>query len=129
MIEKTVRQYWEDAHFVEQRKTYREYGDLYHFQAGTNTTRYDFDLKISSSVWAQWDNLQDASYFGSWINPFDLTVVDYIEGDIYWCEFESEEKFCDYIINVSILDDYLGIDALSKCKEKLTEMGLGEYLH
>ena len=46
--------------------------------------RYSFDYDECSRKfgYAQIDTRQDASYFGTWANPFTLTIVCYAEGDI-----------------------------------------------
>ena len=48
-----------------------------------STDRYIFDFKLCTTGkgWAQVDTEQDASYFGTWANPFELKVVSYTEGD------------------------------------------------
>ena len=47
------------------------------------TDRYSFDFKLCTpkNGWAQVDTSQDASYFGTWANPFERKTVSYCEGD------------------------------------------------
>jgi hypothetical protein len=59
--------------------------------------RYKFDLELcpASRGWAQWDTTQDASYYGTWVNPFRLTIVNFAEGDVTITRCETEAEFKD----------------------------------
>jgi hypothetical protein len=56
--------------------------------------RYLFDFKICTPAkgWAQFDTAQDASYFGTWVNPTTFEIVTYAEGDVrrVWCDGPEE---------------------------------------
>ena len=47
--------------------------------------RYKFDFKYceGSRGFTQYDTTHDAPYFGIWVNLKELSVVSYVEGDIY----------------------------------------------
>jgi len=102
------------------------------------TDRYYFDFKkcTSSKGWAQVDTSQDASYFGTWANPFDLKVITYAEGDVTIqtadnvAEFKEEiKKMKDW--NEENGHEFSGIDALcnERLKNRFTEIGMSEFLH
>lgn len=57
--------------------------------------RYLFDFKLCQYAqgWAQWNTTQDASYYGTWINPFRLAIVNYAEGDVTVTKCVSEAEF------------------------------------
>lgn len=100
--------------------------------------RYLFDFKRckASDGWAQVDTSQDASYYGTWCNPFQLKLVTYCEGDVTIQNYENPIKFSDGIRElVQWNKDYghklIGIDPgfNDKLKTRLSEYGLGDLLH
>ena len=54
---------------------------------------YDFGLCSYENGWAQVDTAQDASYFGTWVNPARLMIFSYCEGDTTLKEAASLEEF------------------------------------
>lgn len=97
---------------------------------------YDFRLCTPHDGWAQIDTEQDASYFGTWANPFKLEVVSYVEGDVYRNKAENVQEFVDEIMSIKTWNEghgykFGGVDAM--CREDLItrfkEIGLGELLH
>ena len=93
-----------------------------------------FDSKEckSSNGWAQFDTEEDASYFGQWINPFELKIVCYAEGDVSVRSCETEQEFIEDVSqriewhnNVSGYK-FIGIDPgfNQKLLAKLEEMKL-----
>lgn len=98
-----------------------------------DTTRYDFDggLCRAKSGYAQFDTCSDASYFGSWLNPFTRVFFTFAEGDCIRLECESDQEFVaevnrqmDWHDNRG--DGFKGIDpGFDKDLEsKLKELGL-----
>jgi len=61
--------------------------------------RYTFDFNSCSHKkgFAQVDTSQDASYFGTWANPFSLRIVTYAEGDITIETAETDTEFATAI--------------------------------
>ena len=57
--------------------------------------RYVFDFKLCAprDGWAQVDTSQDASYYGTWANPFKLEVITYLEGDIVIKKADNTDEF------------------------------------
>jgi len=50
---------------------------------------YDFKICTTSKGWAQLDSRQDASYFGTWINPAKRIIFNYCEGDTTTTECDT----------------------------------------
>ena len=44
-------------------------------------TRYIVDCAEDGKNWDQFDTSQDASYFGTWVNPTELMILSFTEGD------------------------------------------------
>ena len=100
--------------------------------------RYDFDFGdcSPSNGYAQVDTCQDASYYGTWTNPFDLTIVNYAEGDVTTQVSDSVEEYVDAINQLKAWYTKMnmklhGIDTMldDKLNERFIEIGLGDYLH
>jgi len=97
---------------------------------------FDYQLCKPSDGWAQVDTSQDASYHGTWANPFTLKVTTYLEGDIIRKSADSVEEFVSEIRSIKKWNEenglrFMGIDALCKNNliEKFKEVGLGDLLH
>lgn len=54
--------------------------------------RYAFDTGLPAH-YAQLDTTEDASYYGNWASPVDLTLISYAEGDITKTVCSSAEEF------------------------------------
>lgn len=100
--------------------------------------RYEFDFNRckSSDGWAQVDTEQDASYFGTWANPFQLRIVTYVEGDVTVEAFASIAEFSYGIRRIKAWNDengfrFTGIDPgfNESAKTLWSEYGLGDLLH
>lgn len=81
------------------------------------------------------DTSQDASYYGTWANPFELKLVNYCEGDVTESQWDTEAGF---VAGVRELERWAreggywrGIDGM--CNDRLIarfrELGLGDLLH
>ena len=97
---------------------------------------YDFKLCTPDHGFAQVDTSQDASYYGTWANPFTLRIVTYCEGDVCKQQAESAEEFVEAIEQIKQWNEenghrFIGIDTL--CRDNITEgfnkLGLGKFLH
>ena len=53
------------------------------FICGGSRYIFDFCWCKSTTGFEQYDTTHDASYFGIWVNLKELSVVSYVEGDIY----------------------------------------------
>lgn len=76
---------------------------------------YDFMICTAEKGWAQVDTSQDASYFGTWANPFKLLIFSYTEGDTCLHEAETEKEFVEELENIKTWNTesghkFLGID-------------------
>ena len=100
--------------------------------------RYQFDFGCCSSNkgYAQIDTSQDASYFGTWANPFELIVVTYCEGDVTIQHCDNNKEFATCIESIKAWNEcndheFKGIDAFCRDDmiERFTELNLGELLH
>jgi hypothetical protein len=100
-----------------------------------NRYLFDFNICKSSEGWAQIDTSQDASYFGTWANPFKLEIISYVEGDVYRKIAENIEEFTSEIRSIEEWNKESGykfaIDGL--CNDDIiqafTNMGLKSLLH
>ena len=110
-------------------KTTREFapGDRY---------RYDFKTCTTGKGWAQVDTSQDASYFGTWANPFELKVFNYCEGDLCLQECESVDEFVAELNSIKKWNEdnghrFFGIDPgfNEALRGKFDEIGCGDLLH
>ena len=97
---------------------------------------YDFGQCSSSNGFAQVDTSQDASYYGTWANPFTLITVTYAEGDLIIVKCKSKESFVDELIAIKKWNEewgnkFHGIDPgfNDKLKDRFEEIGLSELLH
>ena len=102
------------------------------------TDRYEFDFKLCpvSKGWAQIDTGQDASYFGTWANPFKLQIVSYAEGDVCYKTCDTEMEFINEIREIKAWNEetgnrFIGIDPglIEENKTKWSELGLADLLH
>jgi hypothetical protein len=102
------------------------------------TDRYAFDTGRCSykNGWAQLDTGQDASYYGTWINPDLLTIVSYCEGDIITMQCASSTELVEEVARIKAWNveggyGFGGIDVLfsEELTAKYKAIGLEEYLH
>jgi len=65
--------------------------------------RYPFDQAHcgTQSDWYQFDTRQDASFYGTWVNPVLRAVVCYCEGDISVSELETADGYRAYIAELN----------------------------
>jgi hypothetical protein len=97
---------------------------------------YDFDLCTTSKGYAQVDTEQDAHYYGTWANPFDLIVISYCEGDVCISKAANEQEFIDELnaIKQWNIDNgwrFKGIDPgfNEALKNRFIELGLSDLLY
>ena len=98
--------------------------------------RYHFDFGVCTypKGWAQIDTRQDASYFGQWVQPWKRRVMSYIEGDVRFLEFDSDQELADHLRAIAGFDGGAKIDAGGRARRnefvhRLTELGLAELIH
>lgn len=60
-----------------------------------NRYAYDWGPCSFQRGFAQVDTPQDASYFGTWCNPFTLKIVEYCEGDTTIQAAANDTEFVD----------------------------------
>jgi len=101
-----------------------------------NRYKYDFGACTSGKGFAQIDTSQDASYYGTWANPFDLIIISYCEGDVTIQKTDIAKEFVDEIFKIKSWNDeyghrFIGIDPgfNVELKNRFVELGLGEFLH
>jgi hypothetical protein len=97
---------------------------------------YDFRLCTTDKGWAQVDTSQDASYFGTWINPSSRKILCSCEGDVTVTSTDTDAELAEEIAemkqwNVENGHRFLGIDPgfNENLKQALITAGLAEYLH
>lgn len=109
--------------------------ESHHYQSGDRYI-YDFDKCSTAKGFAQVDTSQDASYFGTWANPFTLTVINYCEGDVYTCQCDTPEEFKQELQKIKKWNEenghrFIGIDPgfNAELKARFIAIGLDEFLH
>lgn len=105
-----------------------------HTRNFVNGDRYLYDNEICSykKGWAQVDTPQDASYFGTWTNPYSLTVMTFAEGDETFTQCNTQEEYVELIRSMcKFYDNKMKIDAAADHKlcERFTDLGLNDLIH
>lgn len=75
-----------------------------------DTNRYEFDHTLIPEGFHQLDTEQDAYYYGVWVNPVELKMVEYAEGDLTRTTFESIAEAVGQIVAYKELLGYQHID-------------------
>ncbi len=103
---------------------------------GATRYKYDFGQCSVENGWAQVDTGQDASYFGTWINPTLRQTLCYCEGDATICQFDTDAELVAEMSHTrEWLDEngsgFKGIDPgfSETLKARLISAGLASYLH
>ena len=97
--------------------------------------KYDWGLCSIKNGFAQVDTGQDASYYGTWCNPFEFIIFNYCEGDCYTTKCDTKEEFFTEMMSVKEWNDkysrFIGIDSgFNKLlKDQLILVGLRSLLH
>ena len=103
-----------------------------------NGNRYQFDFNLCSIAngYAQLDTTQDASYFGTWINPFIFRIINFCEGDVTIFNMKDSKELKKELENLEKWNYYnghsfKGIDPgfNEKLLKRFIELDLTEYLH
>jgi hypothetical protein len=107
-----------------------------------NTTdvedRYYFDFVACTTAkgFAQVDTGQDASYFGTWANPFTLKTVCYAEGDLTLVKLDTPEEFVAELRECKRWNDehghrFLGIDPGfdEELRQRFNDLGMQDLYH
>lgn len=77
---------------------------------------FDFDQCTSAKGWAQLDTEQDAWYFGNWVNPSEMEIMTYAEGDVSHTKCETIEEFGQELVRAlrfyerAQIDDMMNAD-------------------
>lgn len=97
---------------------------------------FDFNVCTPSKGFAQVDTPQDAWYYGHWFNPFTLTLVAYIEGDVVTTQYESKDECITdmrYLSEWNVQHNGKSAKIDGMCNQSLIEtikeLGLGDMLH
>jgi len=99
---------------------------------------YDFGLCSYANGFCQVDTQQDASYFGTWINPTRLILFTYCEGDTTLTECANAAEFIDAVRELATWNKdqgyWIGIDAglpeqHASIREALVSLGLEDLTH
>jgi hypothetical protein len=108
------------------------------FHSNRDTERYEFDFGECSykNGWAQLDTLQDASYYGNWLNPDKRAHFSFAEGDCTLTFCDSDAEFAEYVRNLVAWHNDNGygpalIDAMmdGTIKAEFERIGLADLLH
>lgn len=97
--------------------------------------KYDFQICSYANGWAQLDTDQDASYFGTWLNPTTRQILSYTEGDVCVTTVDTDEELVAEVASIKAWNDqqghrFIGIDPGfdgSPIRRKLEATGLKEY--
>lgn len=97
--------------------------------------RFDFGLCTYAKGWAQLDTGQDASYYGTWINPVERKIVNYCEGDVTIQTAETDEELVSLVAEIKRWNEqaghaFIGIDPGfgEPMFGNLIAAGLGEFV-
>jgi hypothetical protein len=97
---------------------------------------YDFGVCHYKRGFAQVDTSQDASYFGTWANPFKFQVVTYCEGDVTLQIAENGSDFANLLREIKAWNnesghEFHGIDGMcdNTLIQEFRNLGLGDLLH
>jgi hypothetical protein len=103
---------------------------------------YDFKVCTTDKGWAQLDTRQDASYFGTWINPTARKIFCYCEGDTTLTECETDAELQAELATMAAWNAENGYRAFSTgkaiaidpgfnddLKAACVAAGIGGYLH
>ena len=97
---------------------------------------YEFGLCSFRNGFAQVDTGQDASYFGTWANPFKLIIFTYCEGDCTTVECDTPEEFVAELQAIKKWNEesghgFRGIDPMCDydVEGKFLALNIGELLH
>lgn len=101
------------------------------FNPNGSRYEYDFNLCTTSKGWAQVDTENDAEYFGNWINPKEMKVLSYIEGDIIEQTAENNTELIEIIKEMKDCYESVKIDPgfNEELENDLISIGLGKYLY
>ncbi len=102
--------------------------------------RYAFDYRAYTYAkgWAQVDSPADASYYGNWINPGELKLASYCEGDFSVTSCDTVKEFVGEVYcMIAFLKKMggrgqVGIDpgtAGGAIDQQLRSQGLDRYYH
>jgi hypothetical protein len=98
--------------------------------------KYDFEICTYAEGWAQLDTSQDASYFGTWLNPTLRQTLCYCEGDVTVVTVDTDEELVAEVErikawNVEQGHGFGGIDPGfgEVMLHKLEAAGLKNYIH
>ena len=102
---------------------------------GAERYTYDFQLCTYNEGWAQLDTSQDASYFGTWINPVKRKILNYCEGDVTVVTVDTDEELVTEVADIKAFNEkmghrFIGIDpGFGEIMQRnLQAAGLGQYL-
>jgi len=97
---------------------------------------FDFGMCAPAKGFAQVDTEQDAAYYGTWANPFTLSIVSYCEGDVCISTADNTDEFVDEIRKIKDWNEkggwrFGGIDPgfNDKLRYRFIELGLSDLLH
>lgn len=108
-----------------------------HRGANREGDRYEYDWGECSAAngFAQIDTAQDASYYGTWANPFKRAIFSYCEGDLTLTLCKTDAAFVREIRECHSwnVEHGWGMKIDGMCDEKIiakfTELGLADLLH
>ena len=97
---------------------------------------YDFGQCSLKNGFAQVDTSQDASYFGTWANPYRFMTVCYCEGDVTISECDNGQEFAEELRKLKAWNEeyghrFFGIDCGmdKQMKKAFLALGLADLLH
>lgn len=77
------------------------------FICGGSRYKFDFKYCVGTRGFRQYDTRHDASYYGVWVNLKELSVVSFVEGEIYVKLLNSAEEMKNELHDMKIFySDY-----------------------
>lgn len=68
--------------------------------APSSRYQYDFGACTPDRGWAQLDTGQDASYYGTWINPTSRKILVYCEGDVILTSVDTDAELAGEVDSI-----------------------------
>ncbi|MDX1349862.1 MAG: hypothetical protein R3279_06435 [Putridiphycobacter sp.] len=92
---------------------------------------FDFDLCSIKKGYGQLDVPGDAEYLGYWINPTEMKIVEYCEGDISVFTCENTKELLNQVKKIRDLhgDAHIDHGLDDTFRQKFIDVGLGTFLY
>lgn len=102
--------------------------------------RYQFDFTLLKDGFFQVDTIQDASYYGHWLNPIKRIMISFVEGDLTIAKYDNDEEMIEDLKkhdkferecagNDKGIKIDMGLKDRGNVEKMFEKLGLLEYVH